>query len=161
MHVGTNRLTRSHLRTQGIALGKAATVGSIVAIELLYEAEPFMLGRVKATWFMAASEEQSQWMGTIKKKVNDEILVVERLRPWSPGSSIFEETGEDVIVFIDDIRMGDVPVKHIQSRSRTSVSAARLELPPGVKVQILQLISSDSQPRISTGHPDFSTATEN
>ena len=93
-------------------------------------------------------------MGTIRK--NDEILVVERLKPWSPGSGIFEESGEEVKVFIDDIRMSDVQLKRVQPRARSSVSAApRFELLAGVKARVLQLISVDAEPRNPQEHPDL------
>ena len=139
---------------QGIALGKAASIGSVIVIELAYEAELFMLGRVTRAWHVAGTEEQSQWMGTIRK--NDEILVVERLKPWSPGSGIFEESGEEVKVFIDDIRMSDVQLKRVQPRARSSVSAApRFELLAGVNARVLQLISVDAEPRNPQEHPDL------
>lgn len=48
-------------------------------------------------------------MGKINK--NDEVIVVERLSPWSPGSCIYEEAAEDVKVFIDDIVMIDIIVE--------------------------------------------------
>ena len=89
---GTTRLTRSHLSSVGIEMGKAAQDGSIIVIELAYEAEVFMLGRVKGSWYKAAAGEESEWMGTIKK--NDQLIDVERLAAWQPGSSVFEEAGE-------------------------------------------------------------------
>ena len=147
---GTPRLTRSHLSTLGIAMGKAATSGSIIVIELAYDAEVFMLGRVKRTWYKAAVGEDSEWMGTIKK--NDELIEVERLAAWQPGSSVFEEVGEVVKVFIDDIRMINVEMKQIESRSRAA-SKPKYELPAGTKIEILKLMAVDFKPRNAKGHP--------
>ena len=94
--------------------------------------------------------EDSEWMGTIKK--NDELIEVERLAAWQPGSSVFEEVGEVVKVFIDDIRMINVDLKQIEARSR-AVLASRFELPSNVKAEILKLMAVDPKPRNPRGHP--------
>ena len=67
----------------------------------MHEAEVFMLGCVKGSWYKAAAGKGSEWMGTFKK--NDQLIDVEQLAAWQPGLSVFEEVGVVVKVFIDDI----------------------------------------------------------
>ena len=138
-------------------MGKAAQDGSIIAIELAYEAEVFMLGHVKGSWYKAAAGEESEWMGTIKK--NDQLIDVERLAAWQPGLSVFEEAGEVVKVFIDDIRMINVELKTIESHSRAA-SKIKFELPAGLKIEILKLMAADAEPQNKKGHPRLSRALE-
>ena len=147
---GSARLTRSHLRSLGIEMGKKVKEGSIVVIELSYEVEVFMLGRVRGAWYKAAAAEESDWMGTIR--VNDELIDIDRLAAWQPGSNVFVEAGEVVKVFIDDIQIIDVDLKQIEARSR-AVLASRFELPSNVKAEILKLMAVDPKPRNPRGHP--------
>ena len=89
-------------------------------------------------------------MGTIR--VNDQLIDIDRLAAWQPGSNVFVEAGEVVKVFIDDIRMIDVDLKQIEARSR-AVLASRFELPSDVKAEILKLMAVDPKPRNPRGHP--------
>jgi hypothetical protein len=149
---GSTRLTRSHLRSLGIEMGKKVKEGSIVVIELSYEVELFMLGRVRGPWYNALSQEESDWMGTIK--VNDELIDIDRFAAWQPGSNVFVDTGEVVKVFIDDIRMTNVELKQIESRSRAA-STIKFQLSSDAKNKILQSLAVDGSPRNPSGHPHF------
>ena len=77
-------------------------------------------GKLKALmrgpWYKALSQEESDWMGTVQ--VNDELIDIDRFAAWQLGSNVFVDTGEVVKVFIDDIRMTNVELKQIESRSR-------------------------------------------
>ena len=63
----------------------------------------------------------------------------------------FVDIGEVVKVFIDDIRMIDLELKHIKSRSGVE-SAQKFELPAGLKIEILKLMATDAKPRNPKGH---------
>ena len=119
----------------------------------MHEAEVFMLGCVKGSWYKAAAGKGSEWMGTFKK--NDQLIDVEQLAAWQPGLSVFEEVGVVVKVFIDDIRMINVELKTIESRSRAA-SKIKFELPAGLKIDILKLMVADAVPQNRKGHPHLS-----
>lgn len=113
-------------------------------------------GKLKALmrgpWYKALSQEESDWMGTVQ--VNDELIDIDRFAAWQLGSNVFVDTGEVVKVFIDDIRMTNVELKQIESRSRAA-STIKFQLSSDAKNKILQSLAVDGSPRNPSGHPHF------
>ncbi len=118
--------TRDYLTKQGVRLGKAAREGQFVAIELTYDLEPLLFGKVVGTFFgEPADKADDAWMGDIKK--GDELLRVQRFEPiMAPGSNHFDETTDIIEVFIDDIRLLDIPCKSVARVTRQGSAAVML-----------------------------------
>jgi hypothetical protein len=148
--------TRDYLTKQGVRLGKAAREGQFVAIELTYDLEPLLFGKVVGTFFGApADKADDAWMGGIKK--GDELLRVQRFEPMAPGSNHFDEIADIIEVFIGDIRQLDIPFKSVarMTRQRSAAVMPRWLLDSDDKRGLLELIGDEGTAKGGNpkGHP--------
>ena len=96
------RQTRSALQDQGERLSAGVTLGQVIAVELTFESEVFMLGVVTKTKYTIDSQYESEYMGTLMP--GDHVVEVRKFEPVQSGSSRFTLTSKVFPVFIEDIR---------------------------------------------------------
>ena len=89
----------------GQQLSAAAAAGDFVAVELAFQAVPWMMAKVVGDVVTYSGVEKEEWIGVVKP--GDQLLCVERWMPLETGggSSIFEKArGDPVNVFTNDVR---------------------------------------------------------
>ena len=97
------RLGRNALSDLGAKLAAEVQPGEIIAVELAFQNESFMLAKVVSeTGPHTITEDFESYLG--KFKVGDLVLDVRKLEPVSLGSSHYTYTDKTFPVFIEDIR---------------------------------------------------------
>ena len=96
------RQTRSALQDQGERMAAAVKLGQVIAVELTFESEVFMLGVVTREKYTIERQYLSEYMGTLKP--GDHVVEVRKFEPVQSGSSRFTLTSDLFPDFIEDIR---------------------------------------------------------
>ena len=87
----SDRQLRDYLSQEGIKMGKQASLGDYVVVELAWDIEPILVGRLVRTVYTANEDAESEWMGTIKK--GDELI-----ESAVPGSNYYDETEDRIAI---------------------------------------------------------------
>ena len=97
------RLTRNALSELGAKLAAEVKVGEVIAVELAFQNESFMLGAVVSeSGPRKVADDFESELG--KFKSGDMVLDVRKLEPVSLGSSHYIYTDKTFPVFVEDIR---------------------------------------------------------
>ena len=149
------RISRNALNELGRKLASEAEIGELIAVELAYDSEPFMIGEKLADPYRVTEDFES-FLGQFK--TGDVVVKVRKMEPLSPGSSHFEFTDKVFPVFVEDIRKRNMQL-HLTAvdHSRRSSRIAETEgaysgqqrqkqwhvLSAEGKLDVLKLISAD------------------
>ena len=146
------RLSRNALNDLGAKLASEVTCKEIIAVELAYDNESFMLGEVVSTSGpRTVSTDFESMMGLFK--AGDRVLDVRKLESVSLGSSHYAYTDKTFPIFIEDIRkrkmnlhLTEVDLSRRSARVAQSGSGETEKwyvLSAEGKLDILKLISAD------------------
>ena len=149
------RIGRNALNELGKKLASEAELGEIIAVELAFDSEPFMMGE-KLSEPYQVTEDFESYLGQFK--TGDMVVKVRKMEPLSPGSSHFEHTDKVFPVFAEDIRKRNMQL-HLTAvdHSRRSARVAETDgvysgqqrqkqwhvLSAEGKLAVLKLISAD------------------
>ena len=149
------RIGRNALNELGKKLASEAELGEIIAVELAFDSEPFMMGE-KLSEPYRVTEDFESYLGQFK--TGDMVVKVRKMEPLSPGSSHFEHTDKVFPVFAEDIRKRNMQL-HLTAvdHSRRSARVAETDgvysgqqrqkqwhvLSAEGKLAVLKLISAD------------------
>ena len=145
------RLSRNALNENGVKLASEVAYKEIIAVELAYDNEAFLLGEVLSDNGprVVTSAFQSD-MGEFK--AGDRVLDICKLEPVSLGSSHYEYTDKTFPIFIEDIRKRKMQLHlTVADLSRRSARVAenrgavkqQFVLSSEGKLAVLKLISAE------------------